>query len=128
VCPLADDHSPLPLPRQEGSAAGGGRSSDSSDGSSVQPERAGVSDGPSTRLRCSPPPEQDAVAGPGIAIQLLERLDQTHAQRIEVNTTHQREQVRLLFEQNGFETVLEQMPHAIVTAVEAHSVAGEQAA
>jgi hypothetical protein len=65
---------------------------------------------------------------PRVAVQGVEVGDETGAQRIEVDVAHQLEQVRVFFDERRIEAILEEVPDAVVAAVEGRGVAAEEPA
>ena len=66
------------------------------------------------------------MAAPGIAVEFVDRLDQAGTQRIEVDISHQLEQVFLFLADQRLVAVLEKMTGAGVAEVESDRVAGQQ--
>ena len=71
---------------------------------------------------------EHGVARPGEAIQGGEIRHQAGAERIQVDVADHLQEVRLLFDERGLETVLEEVAGAPVLPIEGDGVAGEQAA
>jgi hypothetical protein len=71
---------------------------------------------------------QDAVPTPGIMVKRSHVFDETGAKGVEMNVTHQLEQIGFFLADDGFITVLKEVPGAAVAAVERDRVAGQQSA
>jgi hypothetical protein len=71
---------------------------------------------------------ESAVTASRVAPERFNILDDTGPERIQMNVTHQLEQVRLLFTQNGFVSVLKQDTVPTLPAVELQCVTGQQPA
>lgn len=63
---------------------------------------------------------------PGEGVQLLQRVDDPGAQRIEMDIANQFEQIGILIADYRFVAILKQMPAALVPHVENDGIAGQQ--
>jgi len=68
------------------------------------------------------------MSGPGVFVEFFEVLNQSSSQRIKVDVADQLQEVRILFTDNGFITVLEEMTTSFVAFVEGNGIAGHEAA
>jgi hypothetical protein len=68
------------------------------------------------------------MATPRVSVQRTEVLPQSGPQGIEVEITHQLEQVRFFLAQDGLVAILKEIPVAAVAAVERPRVSGQDAA
>ena len=68
--------------------------------------------------RAGDDPEESTVAAPGVPLQGAEILDHAGAQGVQVEVADEFQEVGLLLHDNGFEPVLEQVAHPVVSPVE----------
>ena len=68
------------------------------------------------------------MSTPAVAVQGIHIGLETFAQGIKVDITDQLKQIRLFLADEGFVTVLEQVPGAFVTEIEVNSIASEKSA
>jgi len=71
--------------------------------------------------------EENGVAGPRVGVESLDGDGQPGAYRVQMDVAHELEKVRVLFDQNVFEAVLEEVAAAAVDAVEGGGVGAEPA-
>jgi hypothetical protein len=72
-------------------------------------------------------PDDVGVSGPGVLIEIIETADNPAAYRVQVDVTDQLEQVAFFLDENGLESVLEEVPTAMVAPIEGAGVTARQA-
>jgi hypothetical protein len=63
---------------------------------------------------------------PGIPVQLPQILNHPSSQRIQVNVSHEFQQVRILLANNRFVTILEEVATPLMSLIEINGMPGQQ--